>query len=455
MACLVGVWPVFAQKTEVPYCVDPQWLPYEAIKNNQHIGLSSDYIKRLNEQTDYHFKLVKTNSWQQSLDFIKSGRCWLLPMLNQTPERNVFLDFSDTYFTAPNFLVSRQDQPFLQSLENIGSQTLGVTHGYRITEFINKNYPSIQTIEFNSEVEGIQAVADGEIDLFIGSVLSINNHIKALGLTNLKLAGWGGVDDLLKMGMAKGHQSILNEINKVLAQITTEQRAEIYNHWNDVTVIDNTNYRLIWQVIIGFMILLFTVIMRYSIIRNYNQQLTQKNQQLKQLQLQLVESNAELQSINQHDDLTGLYNRHYFNQLIASGLYSHSNEEPLCLIFLDIDFFKTINDNHGHIIGDQVLRSFGKLLKSCCDIEDVVGRWGGEEFVILKKPANIQDAAYVCQKIQQQLQSHEFIHKQPLTCSFGVAQIRPNESLMDCFNRADQMLYQAKNEGRNQICYAT
>ena len=85
LACLAGA-SNSAASNEVTYCVDPNWLPYEAIESNQHIGLSADYIQLLQANTGHDFKLVRTKDWQQSLEFIKSGDCMLLPMLNQTPE---------------------------------------------------------------------------------------------------------------------------------------------------------------------------------------------------------------------------------------------------------------------------------------------------------------------------------------------------------------------------------
>ena len=127
---------------------------------------------------------------------------------------------------------------------------------------------------------------------------------------------------------------------------------------------------------------------------------------------------------------------------------------PQTLILIDLDLFKTINDNYGHVVGDQVLQLFGKLLKSCCENGELVCRWGGEEFVILKQPGSYSEAEDLCKKIQQQMKQQEFPHQQSLTCSFGIAQMADNESFMDCFERADKMLFQAKNSGRNRVCVA-
>ncbi len=443
-----------AAKKTIPYCIDPNWLPYEAIQNNQHIGISSEYMAHLQQNTAYTFELVKTKSWQQTLNYLQNGRCWLVPMLNQTPERQQFLDFTAAYFTSQNVLVSLQDQPFMQSFESIGDRTLGVTQGYRIAEYIEEHHPQINMRTYQNEKQGLKAVSAGQVDLFLGSLLSVNNHITALGLSNLKIAGWGGPEDVLRMGVIKNQPVLLADINTALTAITGQQHLDAYNNWSGVSVIDNTNYRLIWQVLLGALVVLALMLARFLFVQGYNKQLQQKNQQLRALQDQLEQSNAELKNLSQQDALTKLYNRHYINQLIKQQAITYEQHHPMCLIILDLDHFKHINDQHGHTIGDDVLQEFAHIIKMACTADELVARWGGEEFIILKKQAHLEQAELLCQTIQQRIRNQIFSHREQLTCSFGVAQIQPGESLMACFDRADAMLYQAKHEGRDRICLA-
>ena len=443
--------PGLAQKNPINYCTDPNWLPYEAIERNQHIGLSSDYIKVLSDATGHQFNLIKTATWEESIAALKSGQCMLLPMLNQTEERNEFLDFSVVYFSSPNVLVTTDDKPFLHGIEYIREQTLGLTQGYRIEGFIKDNYPDIKVKKYASEADGLLSLSAGEVDLFIGSVHSVNFLIQTQGLTNLKLAGWGGPDDTLRMGIAKGQQPLLDEIDQVLAGISKQQHFDIYNRWNDVKVIDNTNYQLIWIVSAIATALFLILLTRYVSVRVYNARLTHKNRQLHELQRVLSKTNDHLDKTLQKDPLTKLYNRHYFNRLVENHSFNRDSENPLSLILLDLDFFKLVNDNHGHVMGDEVLKEFGKLLKKVCKKNQLVCRWGGEEFLILMKHATVEDAEQMCHRIQQRMAQQLFSHQKTLTCSFGIAQLRPDESLMACFERADQMLYQAKNQGRNRI----
>jgi ABC-type amino acid transport substrate-binding protein len=97
----------FQKSNEVTYCIHPDWAPYEAIRNGIHVGISAQYMQLIAELADLQFKLVPTQSWQQSLEFVQQGKCQVIPMMNTSNYRKQFLDFSVPYFEAPNVLVAR------------------------------------------------------------------------------------------------------------------------------------------------------------------------------------------------------------------------------------------------------------------------------------------------------------------------------------------------------------
>lgn len=157
------------------------------------------------------------------------------------------------------------------------------------------------------------------------------------------------------------------------------------------------------------------------------------------------------------DDLTGLANRRAaMKQLEAAIDTSHKRGIPLALIIADIDHFKSINDEHGHPVGDAVLKSFSQIIASSVRRSDFVGRFGGEEFVLILPSATAGTALSVISRVQDRLRMHKFLgsaKKRPIdsvTASFGVALIREGESATDLIVRADRKLYEAKNNGRNR-----
>ena len=169
----------------------------------------------------------------------------------------------------------------------------------------------------------------------------------------------------------------------------------------------------------------------------------------KQLQDQLAR-NANV------DVLTGVGNRRYFDQRAATELSrSRRHHQPLACVMLDLDHFKTLNDTHGHPFGDEVLRRLGQLLTETCRTEDVVCRYGGEEFVILTPGLDRKAASGLAERLRRAIASLELQAESvavKLTCSFGVAEVDVNtQSSADLVRRADKALYEAKRGGRNRV----
>jgi len=458
-ASVLEVQPLIDSQSRniIRYCVDPDWLPYEAIVDGRHTGVSSDYLALLTKYTGLTFMLVPTTSWRQSLELLKQGRCELTPILNQTPKRDQYLYFSEVFFKSPNVLVSLKSQPFLQGFENIGDRLLAIPKDYRLVEYIQQYYPNINTILTNSERQGLEKVANGEADVFVGSMFSVNAYIQQQGLTSLKIAGWGGPEDELRMGVIHAKQDLLPQINAGLAKITQADHIAIYKKWHNITVIEDIDYSLVIPVLTALGTFILFLLYRTISIGKYNVHLEANNKQLQQLQLQLEQKNSDLDFLAQHDPLTKLYNRQYFNQTFldtrqAPTEQNHHNN--IGLIIIDIDFFKAINDKHGHAIGDKILVQVAQVLQTSVRERDVVARWGGEEFVIVCQHVQLINAQELCQRITDELTHFHFYNDIKVTCSYGIALLGEGEPIEACFERADAALFKAKQSGRNQYCSA-
>lgn len=450
---LLTTSPLQADNNELRYCIDPDWMPYEAIVDGVHVGISADYLQLIAEKSGFKFKLVPSRSWLHSLQLLQNGSCMLLPMLNQTAERLQFLRFSEVYFRSPNVLVSQHQQPFLQSLENIGQRVLAVPAGYRLMEHLLNYYPDSNTLLVDSESAGLQAVINGNADLFVGSLYSINHYIQQHGLYQLKVAGWVGVEDQLRIGVAIAHQAILPQLNQAIAAITEAEHLAIYRNRTRMPVNEITNYKPLWQLAATAMAIIVLLIIWNYRSRYFYQRLQEKNQQLEQTRAELEAAVNELKFLSDHDPLTHLYNRNYFDRTlrVAQQRASHG-QHIFSLIVVDIDFFKQINDNHGHSAGDAILRELAEILRQQVREQDIATRWGGEEFVIFCPQTSAAEAQALCSRIAAAIAGYTFSHHISLSCSFGVAQQQADEELSHCFERADRALYQAKQAGRNRTC---
>ena len=126
---------------------------------------------------------------------------------------------------------------------------------------------------------------------------------------------------------------------------------------------------------------------------------------------------------------------------------------PLTMVVADVDFFKRINDNYGHLAGDKVLQLLAKAMRKSLRDVDFIGRYGGEEFVILMPETNAEEALVATEKLRTKVESSPFNFRKervPITMSFGISEFQTLEDGETVFERADKALYQAKAEGRNR-----
>lgn len=158
------------------------------------------------------------------------------------------------------------------------------------------------------------------------------------------------------------------------------------------------------------------------------------------------------------DSLTKLPNRRWLDHAFQREQQnSIKNKRPLCLIMLDVDFFKDYNDQHGHLAGDAVLQFISQQLRDQLRPHDSLARFGGEEFVILLPNLSLPEAAQVAERLRSCLAKFSHIpNSQPtlpgVTISLGVAEFSPEDQLNCLVHKADQALYQAKQQGRNRVC---
>ena len=177
-------------------------------------------------------------------------------------------------------------------------------------------------------------------------------------------------------------------------------------------------------------------------------------QRVQRLKIQDLEHEKEkYQKLSTVDALTNVLNRHGIDQFIA-GL--RATGVPASVIMIDLDHFKLINDQRGHYGGDRVLRTMGDILRAHTRNTDGLGRWGGEEFVLVCPGTSIAMAAELAEKLRREIMDTDFIPEDPLpiTASFGVSSSGPDKSFEDAFRQADQALYLAKSRGRNCVVVA-
>ncbi|MEA1956600.1 MAG: diguanylate cyclase [Campylobacterota bacterium] len=156
------------------------------------------------------------------------------------------------------------------------------------------------------------------------------------------------------------------------------------------------------------------------------------------------------------DELTKSYNRAFFEEEFTKELNKKEDDTKLSVILLDIDNFKSINDTYGHLIGDEILKDLVILIKQktrqkITRQKDILARWGGEEFIQLLPNASLQNAIKIADNLRKSIEKYIFVNELRITCSFGVAEFSEGDTKQNIIKKADDALYDAKNNGRNKV----
>lgn len=165
-----------------------------------------------------------------------------------------------------------------------------------------------------------------------------------------------------------------------------------------------------------------------------------------------ITSQKRLEELWMTDHLTGLHNRQSIDQIWEREIVRSVRYGDLfSVLLIDIDYFKRVNDNFGHLVGDELLFQFAQLLKEMSRDTDHVGRWGGEEFVIIIPNTNLSSAVLMAEKIRETIEVFSFTTVGRITVSIGLATYRSGMNQDDLFSVADAALYRAKAKGRNRV----
>ncbi|WP_049723698.1 GGDEF domain-containing protein [Gilvimarinus polysaccharolyticus] len=204
---------------------------------------------------------------------------------------------------------------------------------------------------------------------------------------------------------------------------------------------------IVWAVLI----LLF---LGYRVLELSGEVRERKRRELELIDVnELLDSRSrELEAKAKTDSLTGAFNREGIEAAIKDGLWEwrHSGQ-PLSIVMMDIDYFKSINDQYGHGVGDNILAGISALVKEHIRSTDLFARWGGEEFVLVCRNTRINYARYIADKLRVLIAEHKFDGGLTVTASFGVSTLSGSQSVEQLFKAADDALYQAKDAGRNCV----
>jgi diguanylate cyclase (GGDEF)-like protein len=439
------------KKKTLKMCIDPNWMPFEKNENGKHIGMTADYRVLLQKKIGVPIKVVQTKTWIESLKLGQERKCDIFSLVMPTEERLKYLDFTKPYLKIPLVIVTNLDEFFINDISSITDKEVGVVKGYAYGEILQEKYPNMKLIEVKNLKDGLEKVRNRELFGFIDTLATTGYNIQKNYIGELKIAGKFDEKWELGIGTRNDEPILKNIFNKAIKSIPTKTHQEILNKWISVNYDQEIDYKPILGWIAGVS-LVFTVIL-FTILR-INRRLNLEIENRK-------ETEKRLKELSITDELTTLYNRRYFNIIFTKIINSAKRDNHnICFVLMDIDHFKLYNDTYGHINGDNALKKVSKcMINSLSRADDYCFRLGGEEFGMLFKGLSKKQALKLVEKVKQNIEDLKIEHNgnkasNYLTASFGlvVKDAKNNLNENEIYREADELLYKAKESGRNRVC---
>ena len=420
-------------KGTVTICVDPDWIPFEWInKQGKHEGIAADLLKLVSERTGLQFKLIATQTWAESIGFSQQNKCQLLSFLNKTPKRDEWLLFSEPLFTDSNVFITREEHPFISNPGGLVNESIVLPRGTAMEEYFKRDYPNLRVLITETEEEAVQMVSSKKADMTMRSLVVAAYTIKKEGLFNLKISGQlPEYTNKLRVGVAHKDFTLRDILNKGIGTITEQERGQIINKHVSINVQTVTDYGLLYK-IAGALALIIVISLAWV--------------------YQLKRHNEELHRISQTDALTGLPNRLKLNTVFHDEFIRCKRYgRDLSVIMIDVDNFKMVNDEFSHLIGDQVLVEIGTVVRESVRLNDMLGRWGGEEFLVVCPETDAAGAVLAGNRVCNAVRSGVYSSGKIQTVSVGVSTCLQDDTVDSLLLRADAAMYQAKQKGRDQV----
>ncbi|QEQ95318.1 ABC transporter substrate-binding protein [Neptunomonas concharum] len=434
------------EKGSIKLCIDPKWMPFEARDaTGQHVGMAADYFALFASYLGTSFDVLRVDSWADALAAAKQRECDLVSLLSSTPSRSEYLNFTSPVLTIPYVIATRKETLYIEDISQVMDEKIGIVEGYSIYEKLKKAYPNAQFVPVGTLEEGLLKVESGSLFGVIDSVASIGYGIRELGLPGVAITGRLDLRRELSVGVRNDDPELLGIMQKAVAHLSPNDHQNIRSRWAPVEYIKSVDYTLVLIILAVSSALVLFFIYRHYVLKRYNQQIEKAHEEL-------LRKNLELEEISVTDSLTGVFNRVKINMLLEKELKRVNRYGgTFSLIMMDLDHFKQVNDTFGHPMGDYVLKMTTEVVLSSLRETDTLGRWGGEEFIIICPGIDLLGAKHCAENLRQCMQTTRFGVVEHQLASFGVTAYMEGDSADSILQRVDAALYRAKEQGRNQV----
>ncbi len=421
----------------------------------QHRGLSADVLELVQAHTGLKFQAVAAGDRANNLDRLKRHDVDLLTSLRPTPERERFIAFTSAYVSSPAVVLRRRGDRRPGDLQKMAGERVAVDRSSAAEAFLRESAPQVQLVEVDAAAQGLRDLVFGEVDACAINLATASYIIERDRLGGLRVAGETGYFSTLTLGYRKDWPMLGRVLEKGLAQISEAERATMIARWiplSDIAWWQRPEVqRVLGAASIGTGLLMGGLLLWNRALRRAVAQRTDA------LQKELAERQrleTRLRTLAEHDPLTGLMNRAALTEALRRSLALAARQKwSVAVVFVDLDKFKIVNDTLGHAAGDELLRQIASRLQGCLRESDLLGRLGGDEFIVVAEALHDgpRNAIELTDKLLQQMKRPFLVDGKPLTAGFsaGIA-IYPGDGHTPetLIANADAAMYQAKEQGR-------
>lgn len=287
------------EKEELLICVDPDWMPMDKIEGGEHLGLSAEYMKLFAQKIATPITLYQTKSWKETIEAAKTRKCDFISMAVSTPERRKHFLFSQPYLTSPLVMATRSEIGFMPGITGANGELVGVTENYAFADDLVRKYPNIDFVTVQSIGKGLAMVRKGELFGYVDSLLALAYTIQKRYTGELKIATEANLRLKLSMAIRNDQPELLNIFNKAILSLNNSDHQQILNKWISVTYEEATNYRLVFQILTGVVLLFGVLLYRHYTLGKLNRKLQFQNLEIRK-HTEALKSTQEQLLMTQH-----------------------------------------------------------------------------------------------------------------------------------------------------------
>jgi len=411
-------------------------------KEGEFQGIALDVLAEIGRLTGIQFvRDPEANTvWPEILEAFKTGAIPMVLELLYTEQRKEHFRWGAVPYSRSCYIImSRADYPNLEPYQ-VTHKNVGVLKESGFYDIYTRFFSENRNLrEYNTLGECLNALEQGEVDLLMASeymlLTQTNYHEKPGFKINIKL----NASMHSSFGFHKDQNMLRSIIDKAQPYVPTDEIETRWAGW----VFDYSKKLAEER---AFFLACFVSVLAVLLLVSLG--LLVKN----------VALGKKLKVMAEYDSLTGIFNRRHLLECAFMLVARSERTGTHCFVVIfDLDFFKTINDTYGHLAGDKVLKEIAQRVKKAIRPYDLFGRYGGEEFILLMPDMHAASMRYAMERIRLDLCKTpvEFEGRQiPVAASFGVARVLSADGMDAAIQRADQALYQAKQEGRNMVVFA-